>query len=73
MARLRVREIAEAKGVGIAKLSRQADLSIVTIRRIWRNPHHDIALSTLEKIAAALGVSVTALIDDEHSAPPDPS
>ncbi len=72
MARLRVREIAEAKGVGIAKLSRLADLSIVTVRRIWRNPHHDIALSTLEKIAAALGVKVNDLIDDEPAATADP-
>lgn len=35
------------------------------VRKLWRNPHHDAAFSTLEKIADALGVSVKDLIEDE--------
>lgn len=65
MARLRVREVAQSQKMSMAKLSRKADLSIVTIRRIWRNPEYDVSLSTLQKIADALGVSVHELIDND--------
>lgn len=64
MARLRVREIAEEKGISMSALSRQANINITTVRRIFRNPHHDVSLSVLEKIARALGVGVSDLIDD---------
>ncbi len=65
MARLRVKEIAQSKGISMGLLSRRANLTLGVIRKIWRNPHHDASFSTLQKIAEALGVSVRDVIEDE--------
>ncbi len=71
MARLRVREVAQAKGFSQGLLSRKANVTQGVIRKIWRNPHHDASFSTLQKIAEALGVSVRDLIEDEETLPPE--
>jgi transcriptional regulator with XRE-family HTH domain len=60
--RLRVREIAESQGFDMAKLSRKADVAYRTIVRIWHDPQHDATMSTLIKIARAMGVRVADLI-----------
>jgi transcriptional regulator with XRE-family HTH domain len=64
MRRLRVKEVAQAKGFSMAKLQRMADINLKTIQAIWHNPQHDASLKTLDKIARALGVPVTELIED---------
>ena len=64
MIRLRVREIAEAKGVTMTQLSRVADIDYITVQRIFRDPSRKISLTTLDKIAKALGVPATELIED---------
>ncbi len=64
MVRLRVREIAEQKGISRGKLSRLSDLSYPTVRDIWNDPYRDVSVSTLEKLAKALGVSTAELIED---------
>jgi transcriptional regulator with XRE-family HTH domain len=64
MLRLKVKEIAEEKGFNQSTLSRASDVPIDTIRRIWRNPYYEVRLSTLNKIAAVLGVPATELIED---------
>jgi DNA-binding Xre family transcriptional regulator len=61
--RLKIRDIAEAKKINMSKLSRMADVNYNTIRGIWDNPNRDIAVTTLEKIAKALGVSIADLYD----------
>lgn len=61
--RLRIREVAESKGINMSKLSRMSDVNYNTIRAIWDNPHRDIALTTLEKIARALGVPMNELYE----------
>jgi putative transcriptional regulator len=66
LARLKVREVAEAQGLDMAKLSRRADVAYRTIVRLWHNPEHDASMSTLEKIAKALGVRVVDLIVEEE-------
>lgn len=38
MIRLRVKEIAQQKGIGQGKLQRLADMDIKTVRRIYRTP-----------------------------------
>ncbi len=46
-----------------------ADVNYNTIRGIWDNPNRDVAVTTLEKIAKALGVNVSDLyeiIPDEN-------
>ena len=64
MIRLRVREIAEAKGLSMGKLSRTADVAYNTIRAIFRDPYREVTTTTLTRIARALGVSVNDLIED---------
>ena len=58
MVRLRVRELAEERGIGKAKLSRLSDLSIWTIRAMWSDPGYDAGIQTLAKVARALNVCV---------------
>lgn len=65
MLRLRVKEEAQARGFTIARLERTAGIDIKTVRAIWHNPRHNASFETLEKIAAAIGVSVTNLIEDD--------
>jgi DNA-binding Xre family transcriptional regulator len=63
--RIRVREIAEQKGISRTKLSRLSDTNYKTIDLIWNNPYKDVGTLTLERIAKALGVRVTDLIEEE--------
>ena len=51
-------------GFMMAKLQRAADINLKTIQAIWHNPQHDASLKTLDKIAKALGVPITELIED---------
>jgi DNA-binding Xre family transcriptional regulator len=66
MYRLKVREVAVSKGFNQSSLSRASDISFATIRRIWRDPHYDISMSTLAKIAKALQVDIIELIETER-------
>ena len=78
MLRLRVKEVAQEKGVGLARLSRLADISYKTVQKIWRNPYHDASLSTLNRLARVLNVPATNHLEDipedqvpaEHRLPP---
>jgi len=64
MIRLRIREVAEAKGVSRLRLSRIADINYKTIQGVWRDPYREISIKTLEKIGRALGVPSSELIED---------
>lgn len=63
---LRIREIAEAKGMTIDDLHFATRLDKRTIRLLFDNgPDADTKFSTLQKIAKALGCKVADLISDE--------
>ena len=64
MIRLRVKEVAQAKGVSMSRLSRISDVNYKTIQQIWRNPYREVSIKTIEKLAKALGVSSHELIED---------
>jgi transcriptional regulator with XRE-family HTH domain len=66
LARLKVREVAQNQGLDMAKLSRRSDVAYRTIVRVWHNPKHDVSLSTLEKIAKALGVRIVDLLAEDE-------
>lgn len=59
---LKVKEVAQAKGISQGKLSRIADIDVKTVRRIFRNPAEIITTETLDKLATALEVDVCELI-----------
>jgi len=65
MVRLRVKEIAQKKGISMGKLLRQSDISYRTIQRIYNDPTYFPTIPTLEKIAHVLGVPTAELIEDE--------
>lgn len=65
MARLRVKELAEAQGLDIAKLARRADLGYGTVHALWNGTTASPGLKTLAAIAQVLGVRTGDLISDE--------
>jgi len=62
--RLRVKEVAQEKNIGMAKLSRLSDISYKTVQKVWRNPYHDASISTINRIAKVLSVPATDLLED---------
>ena len=62
---LKVKEIAELKGFNQSTLARKADLDFTTVKRLYRFPYRDVAVSTLYKVAAALEVTIDELIEKE--------
>ena len=70
MIRLKVKEVATAKGIGQGKLQRLADMDIKTVRRIYRDPYTIITTETLWKLAKALDVDPRELIDAIPDDPP---
>ena len=67
MIRLRVREIAEQKGLSRTKLSRLSDTNYKTVDTIWKNPYKEVGTATLERLAKALGVKVVDLIEETEN------
>ncbi len=48
----------------MGKLERAAGLSHPTVRDVWRIPDRDITLSTLARLATALGVHTWELYEE---------
>jgi transcriptional regulator with XRE-family HTH domain len=65
MWRLRVKEEAQAHGYTLARLHRESELDIKTVRRLWHEANYNTSLATLECIADVLQVPITALIEDQ--------
>ncbi len=72
MVRLLIKEVAKQKGFSMGRLQRTADISYRTVKLIYQDPYKDVTLSTLEKIANALDVSIHDLIE-EGAEPPSSS
>ena len=64
MIRLRIKEVAQSKGIGMLKLARMADVSYRTVQGVWRDPYREISTKTLEKFSRALRVPSSELIED---------
>ncbi len=62
--RLKVKEVAQHKGVSQGKLSRSSDVDIKTIKRIYRDSMTIVTTETLGKIATALNVDASELIEN---------
>lgn len=62
--RLKVKQVAESKGMNRATLARKADLNYETVHRMWsEEPQKDVSIITLEKLARVLAVPVTDLYE----------
>jgi transcriptional regulator with XRE-family HTH domain len=65
MVRLRVKEVLQAKGMSMGKLSRLSDVAWITISRMCNQPTtYSPTLDTLERIAKALGVPISELYEE---------
>ncbi len=64
MIRLKVKEIAETKGISMTRLSRLADTNYKTIKAVFDDPYREVSSKTLEKLAKALEVRVADLIEE---------
>jgi DNA-binding Xre family transcriptional regulator len=70
MARFRIKQIAESQGIkNPTELMRITGIALSLAREIWRGVDLNLETNTLQKIAKALGVKVTDLIDDDDEAP----
>ena len=63
LVRLKVREIADARGISRARLSRLADLNYETILGIWKDEYRDVSFIVMLKIARALKVDIHDLYE----------
>jgi hypothetical protein len=72
MARLRLRELAEARGHNMSSLSRESKLTLNMVRRYWYNtsngleggpPLTEVSLPALDALADVLGVEPGQLIE----------
>jgi transcriptional regulator with XRE-family HTH domain len=59
-----IRKLRQKKGMSQDRLSKKADLALNTIVKIETGENPNPTLETLEKIAKALGISVTDLFKD---------
>lgn len=62
--RLRVKEVAQAQGMSMTKLHHRSEVAYGTIRKIFRDPYTEITITTLSRLAQALGVMTPELIED---------
>lgn len=67
MFRLRVKEIARAKGISQRKLFMRSEVDIRTVRRLFQHPDQSVTVQTLARLAVVLDVDVSELIE---SVPP---
>ncbi len=63
MVRLKVKEVAAAKGMSQRKLSLRSEVDIKTIQKIYRYPTSIVTTETLDKLARALRVDVSELVE----------
>lgn len=71
--RLRVKEVAQAKGFTMGRLRRETGLAHNTLRTLYKDPYKHVNSSTLDKIARALDVDVSVLVEsiEEEEMPRD--
>lgn len=68
MAFLRVRELAEQKGLNITTLSRKAELAYTTTSALWHDRVEGVNRKTLESLADVLGVDIPDLFARQQKA-----
>lgn len=64
MVRLKVKEVAEQKGISMGKLSRAADIDRNTVKKLYENGRYSPTLDTLHRVAKALGVTIADLFEE---------
>ena len=63
MIRLRIKEVAEEKGISMTKLSQRSEVAFSTVRSLFKNPYRSVTTDTLNRLAKVLGVSPLDLME----------
>ncbi len=66
MIRLKVKEVAEQKKMSMRKLVKESGIAYNTLRTIYRDPYRQVNTDTLDKLATALEVDASELIESVH-------
>jgi DNA-binding Xre family transcriptional regulator len=66
MVRLKIKEVAMAKGVSQRQLYLRSGVDIKTLQKIYKNPYAIITTETIGKIADVLGVDASELIESDN-------
>lgn len=61
--RLRVKEVAEQKGVSMTRLHTRSEVAYRTVQKVFRDPYAEVTITTLSRLATALGVDVRELLE----------
>jgi DNA-binding Xre family transcriptional regulator len=63
MVRLKIKEVAARKQISQRKLAKLADIDLRHVQRIFRDPYASVTTRTLDKLAKALQVDVSELLE----------
>ena len=66
MIRLKVKEVAATQGMSMRKLAKNAGIAYNTLRTLYRDPYRTVNTVTLDKLARALNVDASELIESEN-------
>jgi len=69
MARLKVREIAQRRGISQRQLFLRSHVDIKTIQRIFNHPDAVVTTDTLDRLAKVLNVDISLLIESDPPLP----
>lgn len=64
MLRLRINEIADQQGLNRNQLQLKSGVTLPLLTRYWNNTTTEVRLEALDKIAKALNVRATDLLED---------
>lgn len=62
--RIKVKEVAKVHGVSMTRLHITSEVAYSTIRRLFRDPYAEVTTTTINRLANALGVAPTSLLED---------
>ena len=62
--RLRVKEIAKERSMSMTKLHIKSEVAYSTVRRLFRDPFVEVTTTTINRLANALDVPPTQLLED---------
>ena len=65
MIRLKIKEVATRQGMSMRKLAKSAGIAYNTLRTLYRDPYRPLNTATLDKLARALDVDASELIETE--------
>jgi DNA-binding Xre family transcriptional regulator len=65
LVRLKVKEVANAKGISQRQLFLRSGVDIKTLQKIYKDPYTNITVETLGRIAEVLDVDVSELIESK--------